>query len=134
MDNSILNNVKKSLGLESAYTAFDPDIILLINSSFATLNQLGAGPEAGYMIEDATPTWDAFIGSDKRLNSVKEYVYIDVRLKFDMPQNSFLVQALQEKLKELGWRINVYKEATIWVNPNPPTFPHSDHVLDGGEP
>ncbi len=133
MINSILTSVKRSLGLAEDYTAFDPDIILLINSSFSTLNQLGVGPEAGLQIEDATATWDSLLGSDKRLNSVKEYVFLDVRLIFDPPSTSYTIQAFQKKLDELTWRINVYKEKTIWTNPNPPTFLR-DHILDGGEP
>lgn len=131
--NSILTSVKRSLGLEESYTVFDPDIILLINSSLSVLNQLGVGPEAGYQIEDASATWDSVIGTDRRLNNVKEYVFIDVKLRFDPAATSFLGQALHERKKELEWRINAYKEETIWTNPNPPRFPR-DRVLDGGEP
>lgn len=133
MINSILTSVKKNLGLEETYTAFDPDIILLVNSALSVLNQLGVGPEAGLQIEDSAATWDALIGTDKRLNNVKEYVFTSVKLSFDPPATSYLISAYKNRLDELTWRINVYREETIWVNPNPPRFP-SDHILDGGEP
>ena len=128
MSNSILTSTKKILGIDDDYTAFDLDIITHINSAFVTLTQLGIGPTNGFMIEDATTTWDAFLGSDIRLNSVKSYVYMRVRLLFDPPTTSYLITALNEQLKELEWRLNVGREETEWVDPTPTT------IIDGGTP
>lgn len=132
MSDSILTSTKKMLGIAEDYTAFDVDILMHINTVFSTLNQLGIGPEAGYMIEDATPTWDAFLGDDLRKNSVKTYVYLSVRLLFDPPQTSFHIQAMRDQQKELEWRLNVVRETTEWVDPDPTLL--EDAVLDGGEP
>ena len=132
MEQSILTSTKKILGIEASYQAFDLDILTYINSAFSTLNQLGIGPEDGFMIEDATPTWDSFIGSDSRLNSVKNYVYLSVRLIFDPPATSYAIEALNQQKKELEWRLNVYREGTAWVDPDPELT--EDLVLDGGEP
>jgi hypothetical protein len=132
VEQSILTSTKKILGIAGDYTAFDLDILTYINSAFSTLNQLGIGPEAGFMIEDAAPTWDSFIGTDSRLNSVKNYVYLSVRLIFDPPATSFAIEALNQQKKELEWRLNVYRESTAWVDPDP-ALPE-DLVLDGGEP
>lgn len=135
MEQSILTSVKKILGIEADYTAFDLDILTYINSAFSTLNQLGIGPEAGFMIEDAVPTWDSFIGTDFRLNSVRNYVYFSVRLIFDPPATSFAIEAMNQQKKELEWRLNTYREGTAWVDPDPPTIPDDeDIVLDGGQP
>lgn len=128
---SILTSVKKSLGLEASYTDFDADIILFINSVFATLNQLGIGPEQGFAIEDATPTWDAFLGSDLRLNNVKAYMYLRVRLLFDPPGNSFGIDSMTRQITELESRINMYRESYAWTAPDG-ELP-SDMVLDGGD-
>lgn len=117
MSNSILTSTKKALNLAEDYTAFDPDIILHINSVFSTLNQLGVGPANGFMIEDKEATWDAFLGDDPRLNHVKTYVYLRVRMLFDPPQTGFHTTAMQEQIKELEWRLNVQREDTEWVNP-----------------
>lgn len=117
MSNSILTSTKKALNLAEDYTAFDPDIILHINSVFSTLNQLGVGPVNGFMIEDKEATWDAFLGDDPRLNHVKTYVYLRVRMLFDPPQTGFHTTAMQEQIKELEWRLNVQREDTEWVNP-----------------
>lgn len=118
MDKSILNNVKKMLGLDENYTAFDTDVIIHINSVFSTLSQLGIGPSTGFMIEDDILTWDDFFESaDPNLNAVKTYVYLRVRLLFDPPATSFAISAMNEQIKELEWRLNSYREVTAWTEP-----------------
>lgn len=107
---SILDTTKKALGLGADYDGFDPDIIMHINSVFFTLNQLGVGPSEGFAISGSDETWDAFLGSDLRLNAVKSYVYIKVRLLFDPPANSFGISALEKQATEYEWRLNVHVE------------------------
>lgn len=120
MSESILTSVKKILGLDEDYTAFDQDIIMYINSAFSTLNQLGLGPTEGFSIQDATTTWDAFIGTDDRLNSVKTYVALKVKSLFDPPQTQYLVAAMKEQIQEFEWRLNVVREEDTWIPPAPP--------------
>lgn len=107
---SILDSVKKALGLSSDYTAFDPEIIMHINSVLSTVTQLGVGPEGGFSIEDATDTWSDFFEPDSRLDFVKTYVYLKVRLVFDPPANSFVVTSMEKQASELEWRIAVANE------------------------
>lgn len=107
MSTSILTSTKKILGIEESYTVFDSDIVMHINSVFSTLTQLGVGPSYGFMIEDADAVWSDFLGDDPRLNPVKTYVYLRVRLLFDPPTTSFLIASYQEQIKELEWRLNV---------------------------
>lgn len=119
MIESILTSMKKILGIETDDTSFDEDILLHINGTFSTLHQLGIGPTEGFIIEDATTTWDAFLANDNRLNSVKQYVYLKVRMLFDPPTTSYLINALNEQMKELEWRLNVVREEESWVDPDP---------------
>ena len=119
MSDSILNTTKKILGIEADYTAFDEDIMIHINSVFATLNQMGIGPVDGFWIDDASATWDNFTMGDRKLNSVKTYVYLRVRLLFDPPTTSYLIGALKEQVQEFEWRLNVKREGESWTNPNP---------------
>lgn len=119
MSDSILTSTKKILGIADDYTAFDSDIVIHINTVFTILNQLGIGPENGYAIDDKTATWDAFLGEDLRLNSVKTYVYLRVRLLFDPPTVSYLVESMRQQVQELEWRLNVQREGVSWVDPNP---------------
>jgi hypothetical protein len=107
---SILNSIKKLLGLDPSYTAFDVDVMVHINSVLATLSQLGVGPTNGFMIRDADTTWDAFLGDDVLLNLVPTYVYLRVRLVFDPPATSFAIAAFEKQIEELTFRINVHVE------------------------
>lgn len=111
---SILTSVKKSLGIEEDYTAFDPDIVMHTNAVLAVLNQIGVGPDIGFAIEDEAATWDSFLGTDPRLNTVKSYVYLKVRLLFDPPATSFAIDAIQESAKELEVRIYTAMEVKKW--------------------
>jgi len=119
MESSILTSTKKILGIDEGYTAFDLDILTHINSVFATLNDLGIGPAEGFMVEDETATWGDFIGTDKRLNSVKSYVYLRVRLMFDPPATSYLMDSLNRQAQEFEWRLNTIREGDSWTDPNP---------------
>jgi hypothetical protein len=116
---SILTSVKKVLGLDEDYIAFDPDVTLFINSVLATLNQVGAGPVDGFQIEDKSSTWDELLGADPRLNNVKSYVYLKVRMLFDPPATSFAIAAIEAMAKELEFRIYTTAEVDKW--PTTPT-------------
>lgn len=132
MSDSILTSTKKVLGITEEYTAFDVDILMHINSVFSTLNQLGIGPTDGFMIEDASLTWDDFLGGNLSINSVKTYVFLRVKMIFDPPSTSYVLSAMQEQIKELEWRLNVTHEDATWVDPDPD--PVIEVVYDGGVP
>jgi hypothetical protein len=119
MDDSILNSVKKVLGIDAEYTAFDPDIIMHINSVFVVLNDMGIGPDLGYAITDNTAKWSDFLGADPRLNSVQTYVFLRVRLLFDPPTVSYLIDSMKEQIREFGWRLSTHREGESWTDPNP---------------
>ena len=109
MDDSILDTVKKMLGLTSDYTAFDTDIIIHINTVFSNLSQMGIGPEEGFMIEDSSTQWSEFIGDDKLLNNVRSYMYLKVRLLFDPPANAAIKEAFDNQINELEYRMYTQK-------------------------
>jgi hypothetical protein len=124
VSDSILTSTKKVLNLSNGYTPFDADIIMFINTALSTLNQLGVGPDDGFMIEDDTATWETFLGSDPRLNHIKTYVYLRVRLLFDPPTTGYMIEAVEKQIKELEWRLNVQREDVKWTDPlTPPVVP-----------
>lgn len=105
---SILTSVKKLLGLTADYEAFDPDIIMYINSALMILTQMGVGPKEGFFISDKTATWDQFVKDPVKAEAVKAYVAVKVRLLgFDVPQSSVTKEALQNTASEMEWRLNV---------------------------
>lgn len=110
MDGSILNTIKRALGLEPDYDTYDLEVITHINSVFSTLQQLGVGTDEAYEIESADNKWEEFLENDKNLNAVKSYIFMRVKLIFDPPGNSFAVESLQKQVDQLEWRLNVYSE------------------------
>lgn len=123
MSESILTSTKKILGLDADYTAFDLDIITHINTTLTILHQLGIGPPNGFAIIDEAASWDEIltfdgVTADLMLNSIKTYIYLRVRSYFDPPTTSYLIKAVEDQLRELEWRLSMYRESLHWENPN----------------
>lgn len=108
---SILNDIKKMLGIEEEYTQFDTDIIIHINTVLNILAQLGVTYANDELVQDKNTTWDSLITSGD-LNLIKSYVYLRVRLLFDPPQSSALTDVINKQITELEWRINWTMEST----------------------
>lgn len=100
---TILQSIKKQIGIVPDYDAFDDQILMDINAVFATLHQLGVGPEEGFLV-DADTTWESYI-STQRLSFIKSYVSMKVRVMFDPPSSSFALDALNKQIDEYEWRI-----------------------------
>lgn len=105
---SILTSIKKLLGIAEEYEHFDNDIIMHINSVFMILTQLGVGPSKGFVITDSSASWDDFLpeGGEK-LQAVKTYMYMKVRLMFDPPTSSAVMESMNRMVNEFEWRLNV---------------------------
>lgn len=104
---SILDSVKKLLGITAEYRQFDADLIIHINSVFSILYQMGVGPEDGFSIEDESATWQDFSEDRKVLEAVKTYINLKVRLMFDPPASSQVTDSINKMISELEWRLNV---------------------------
>lgn len=107
---SILTSIKKLLGIEEEYEHFDPDIIMHINSVLMILTQLGVGPSEGFMIEDKNATWYDFIPDKQNLEAVKSYMHLKVKLLFDPPLSSAVIESMNRMISEFEWRLNVAAE------------------------
>lgn len=110
---SILTSIKKLLGITAEYKQFDPDLIIHINSVFLILKQIGIGPEQGFSISGEYETWKQFLpeGSEN-FEAVKSYMYIKVKLLFDPPTSSAVMEAMNRIASEYEWRLNVEAEST----------------------
>ena len=109
---SILTSVKKMLGIAEEYEHFDVDIIMHINSVFLTLNQIGVGPEEGFYIFDKNDLWEDFLGDATNLEAVKSYMFLKVRLLFDPPLSSAVIEASNRMIAEFEWRLRLAVDAT----------------------
>jgi len=110
MSNSILTSIKKLLGIEEDYTQFDTDVIIHINSALMSLNQLGIGPETGFAVVDKNQTWSNYLGTEVNVEAVKTYIYLKVRLIFDPPSSSSVIDAMERQIQEFEWRLTMQME------------------------
>lgn len=102
---SILTSVKKICGMSESFEAYDDDVILHINTIFMTLRQMGIGPTTGFSISDDSAEWRDFIENIETLEAVKTYVSLKVKLIFDPPQSSTVMQAYKDTIAECEWRL-----------------------------
>lgn len=108
----ILASIKERIGIAEDDNSFDTDIIDLIDSAFADLNDIGVGPDNGFAIEDDTTDWIDFSEDVRVLSSVKDFVYLTVKLTFDPPTQTSLLTSMENRLKKLEWRLNVKCDST----------------------
>lgn len=113
MSNSILTTVKKLSGIEAEYDHFDTDLVIFINTTFMTLNQLGVGPEEGYSISGVEETWEDYLKEQKNLEAVKAYVSLQAKLFFDPPSSSALIEAMERQIAKIEWRLSVQAGAGV---------------------
>ena len=129
---SILESVKQALGVPVEETAFDPELVLHINSQLSTLRQLGVGPADGFMIVDNSSTWEDLLGDkEKKMNDAKTFMFLRVKLVYDPPPTSFVIDAFKEQIQEASVRLNISREETEWVDPDPAPVidPETDPML-----
>lgn len=110
MESSILKSTKKMLGLSEDYTAFDLDIAMFINSAFSSLKQLGVGSTPVFVVDNDESNWEDLELSDDALSLVKIFIYLKVRMLFDPPPTSFLIEAVEKQIKESEWRMIAFHD------------------------
>lgn len=103
---SILTSIKKLLNIDEDCTHFDTDVIFDINTVMFSLNQLGIGPTAGFVITSKDEVWTDLLGERKDLEAVKSYIFLKVKLLFDPPTTSFVIESIKNQITELEWRLN----------------------------
>ena len=110
-DSILLSTMRKLGGEAECDEAFEQDVIDAINSALMVCMQLGVGPKEGFEVTGPEQTWSDFLEDDLvQLQAVKTYVYMQAKLVFDPPTSSFVNTSMENKSKELEWRLNVQAE------------------------
>ena len=102
---SILTSIKKLLGIDEDYTHFDVDIIMHINTTMIALSQFGLPNADEFIVTDKTATWSQLLGDRTDLEAVKTYILLRVRLMFDPPSTSYVIECMDRTILSLAWRI-----------------------------
>lgn len=127
MTDSIFVTIKKMLGLGADYTPFDAEIMVHINSVILNLTQMGIGPKDGFMVLDYNQKWSDFLPSNVNLEAAKTYIYLQVKMLFDPPTNSFVMDSYEKQSEKMLWRLNVQAESVEKFD-----FMHEDSLKRGG--
>lgn len=106
MEESILTSTKKILGLSEEYTVFDDQIVTFINGALSTAEEIGVSLAITY-IEDKSATWEDLTLDRNVLSMLKNYIYLKSRMLFDPPGTSFVIDAMNQQIAELEWRMQV---------------------------
>ena len=108
-DDSILSSIKTLMpnsAIPQDYAVFDTEIIGLINSELAVISQLGVGnTNEVFSISGTSEVWSDFIDNTELLNLVAMYIAIRVKITFDPPQSTVVMDALNKRSDELSFRI-----------------------------
>lgn len=104
-DDSILDTIMKMLGPEGDYEHFGTDIIVHINSAFERLCDLGVGPEVPFYIESNVETWREFLTTTP-MRRVARFIYLYVKVIFDPPTSSYVMDSYKQELDKLEWTLN----------------------------
>lgn len=107
MQDSILMTIRKLVCGDPYADHFDTDLLVHINACFSILNQLGVGPESGFVVTDETQNWSSYVADNRTLNMVKTYVTLKVKKIFDPPLTSSVLEAIDKEISQLEWRLNV---------------------------
>lgn len=103
---SILTSIKKLLGIDKSYTHFDPDLIMHINSVFSILTQMGVGPANGFSITGSDEKWGDFNAENpEKFSLVKSYMHLKIKLLFDPPLSSAVIESINRQISEFEWRL-----------------------------
>lgn len=111
MEDSILTSTKAVLGIASDYTAFDLDVLTHINAAFSTASQMGIPEDGMVVVTDDLALWSEIPDITDEIRSLlRTYVLLKVRMLFDPPGTSFLIEAMNKQIHEIEWRLSTYRE------------------------
>lgn len=109
---SILNAVKKASNIAPENSDFDTDVILYTNGVLWRIAEAGVG-KSGFSIQDSTQTWGDFVGDQSDcVEGVKTYVCLKVKLIFDPPTSSAVLESMQRIINEYEWLLNAAGDKT----------------------
>ena len=107
MNENILQSVKRINNVAKDDKSFDQELIMYINSALMTIMQEWHGMDHSFVVEDGTEEWSDLLGDNTDFEGVKQLVGLKVKLMFDPPTNSSVMQAINDQIKEQTRRLTI---------------------------
>lgn len=105
-EDSILNSVKKLIGIDEEDPSFDTDLILDINSVLVITQQIGVGNDENFQITGPYEKWSELPINQNAISMLKTYVAHRVQQMFDPPSGA-AKDALERIIAEEEYRLNM---------------------------
>lgn len=105
---SLLNTIKKLLGISPEDISFDVDILINVNAAMLTLFELGVIPETTTVYTDSTFPDIFGVRSDQA--QIEHYLFLKTKLGFDPPTGTVLMECYKNLIAESEWRLREMQE------------------------
>lgn len=106
---SLLNEIKKLLGINSEDTSFDPDILVNINAAMFVLTELGVISKMVTVFKDST-FLDIF-GEREDRDAIVYYLFLKAKVGFDnSTMGTVLKEIYKDMIAEAEWRLREFAE------------------------
>lgn len=112
MFGNVITDVKQMVGASIYDDSFDVNIVISINSALAVLSDIGISEvdDVSLKIGD-TMTWDELLDGRSDIEYIKSYVQLKVKMLFDPPSSSALLDAYNRQIEEFEWRLSTKQSA-----------------------
>lgn len=104
METSILNTIKGMLGASLTDDSFDEQIINHINARLTRLYQIGLGTTP-FKVTGEIENWTDLTEKETLVDMLKDYIYFSVKIEFDPPLNSTVLDSIKKLRDEYEWSI-----------------------------
>ena len=112
MFGNIITDVKQMVGASIYDDSFDVNIVIAINSALAVLSDIGISEVDDVCLEIGdTMTWDELLEGRTDIEYIKSYIQLKVKMLFDPPSSSALLDAYNRQIAEFEWRLNTKQSA-----------------------
>lgn len=110
---SILEDVKNFCQVPEFDDGFDTELMILINSELMKISQITKDASHGTYVTSTEETWASLIEGEDEIEGIKEYVCLKVKKIFDPPSSSFVLEAYNNEIAELEWRLHIHGEGAF---------------------
>ena len=103
----IITDVKQMVGASIYDNSFDVNIVIAINSALAVLSDIGISEVDDTCLNvDDVMKWDELLKGRTDIEYIKSYIHLKVKMLFDPPSSSALLDAYNRQIAEFEWRLS----------------------------
>lgn len=103
----VITDVKQMVGASIYDNSFDVNIVIAINSVLAVLSDIGISEVDNIRLDIGDiVSWDELLLGRTDIEYIKSYIQLKVKMLFDPPSSSALLDAYNRQIEEFEWRLN----------------------------